>query len=298
MPSLAEINIFVNNYDAMKITVLSVVADDAYYPRLRINAKYKLKERPDRSDPPLKDYELIDLKGELRLSERQDTIGTVGWIGRHHDYRSANEFSEPQLSLFCDLDFQRIEKIEQFRDGKEPVFWIELWPTFAGKGPFNNIDSRAARIAIPRNKWMEILDGLGYGSFDVIEIPRGDMDFDGFEKVSKFLNESHKRLHLGDYDGCLSNCRMALESMAIMMPKRSNKYDSPFKEVLCNRTNEDRSKEYTGIISRVTQLTQASVHEFGADYDFTRAEVRFIQRSTENIMFLMGNLRIGGDEEE
>ncbi len=293
MPSLTEISISVNNhYDAIKIVVLDVVAAQSIYPRLVFNVEYTLSET-DKTGYPLKDYELIDLCGELRLSEQTETIGTFEWIGQRHQTKSGTKPQGHRINLHCDLDPRRIEAIEKHRDGKPPTFFIELWPTLAGKDYFTNIQTRPTRITIDRDKWVKILSGLRYGNFDVIEIPRGEMDFEGFEKTIRYLKESHKRLNLGDYDDCLSKCRMAIESMQKLMPKREDTSDSHFKKYLEEKLGEESAKEYTGIISRVKQLMQSSVHDFGDDIDVKRAQVRFLMRSTENILYLLGSLGAG-----
>lgn len=290
MPSLAEINIIVHHYEALKIWVSDVVADEASFPRLRFNIKYKLLEYPDRVDHPLKDYELIDLEGDLRLSERQDTIGSLRWIGKRHQYNSTVTSSESHISMFCDLDLHRIEKIEQFRDGKGPVFWLELWPTFAGKGPFYNIDSRPARIVIPQDKWVQILDGIGYGDFEIIEITRGELDKELYSKSISYLKQAHSRLNYGDYDGCLMNCRKSIESMIKATPKGKGKQDEAFQAVLVKQVGADRASYLSGIISRVKKWTNIAAHSQGETVKHSRLEAQFVLNSTLNLLHLIGGL--------
>ena len=170
MPRLCEISISVNNHhDAVKVKILDVVAGQAKYPRRVFNIEYVLTET-DGTGYPLKGYEMIDLSGELRLSEHRDTVGTFAWIGQRHQYRSGTQPQGSRINLYCGLDPWRIEKIEQHRDGQEPSFWLELWPTLAGEDYFTNIQTRPARITVPRDKWIKILEGMGYSDFEIVEI--------------------------------------------------------------------------------------------------------------------------------
>jgi hypothetical protein len=289
MPSLGEVRISVNNcHDAIILTVLDVVADQAKYPRLIINARYILKETDDTSYP-LQNYELTDLRGELRLSEHSDAIGTVVWIGQRHQYKSNLTISEGfNVKLYCDLDPRRIEKIEQHRNGQEPVFWIELWPTLIGEKNFTNIQTRPCRIAIPRDRWIQILKGTGYGDFEIIEIVRGRMDEKLYSRAITHIKDAQTRLNYGDYDGCLADCRESIEAIIKATPKEEGNLDVAFKATLVEKLGKKRADHLIGIISRVKKWTNIAAHSQEQPVEHSRAEAQFIMNSTINILYLIG----------
>ncbi len=291
MPSLGEISISVNNlHDAVKISIQDIIAAPAIYPRLLLNIGIILAETKDGASYPLKDYELIDLEGELRLSENNATIGTIRWSGQRHQHKSSTVPREHRTNLFCDLDPWRIEQIEQHRDGREPTFWIQLWPTLAGGDYFTNIQTWPTRITIPRDKWIKILEGIGYGDFEIVEITRGEIDKELYSRAISHLKEAEDRLNHGDYDGCLVDCRKAIEAMVKATPKGEGKQVEAFKAVLVEQLGANRAEYLTGIISRVKEWTNVAAHSQGQPVEYTRSEAVFILNSTINLLHLIGGL--------
>lgn len=293
MPSLGEISISVNNlHDAVKMSIQDIIAAPAIYPRLLLNVGIILAETKDGADYPLKDYELIDLEGELRLSKTSDTIGTIRWSGQRHQHKSSTLPREHGINLYCDLDPWRIEKIEQHRDRQEPSFWIELWPTLAGGDYFTNIQTWPTCITIPRDKWIKILEGIGYGDYEIVEITRGEMDKELYSRSISHLKDAQSRLNHGDYDGCLLSCRKAIEAMIKATTKGEGKQVEAFKAVLVEQLGAKRAEYLAGIISRVKEWTNVAAHSQGQPVEYTRAEAAFILNSTTNILYLIDSLSL------
>jgi len=289
MPSLCEISISVNNLpDAVKISIQDIIATPALYPRLLLKVGIILAETKDGANYPLKDYELIDLEGELRLSENGDTIGIIRWSGQRHQHKSSTLPREHGINLFCDLDPWRIEKIEQHRDGQEPTFWIQIWPTLAGGDYFTNIQTWSTRITIPRDKWIKILKGIGYGDFEIVEITRGEMDKELYSRSISHLKDAQSRLIHGDYDGCLLSCRKAIEAMEKAMPKGKGKPEETIKTTLAAILGQKRGDHLYGIISRAKKWTNIAAHSQGEPVEHSRTETVFLLNSTTNILYMIG----------
>ncbi len=265
------------------------MAGKAAYPRLVFNIEYVLKEL-DGTGYPLQDYEMIDLSGELRLSKQSDTVGTFAWIGQRHQHKSGTRPQKSHINLYCDLDPRRIETIEQHRDGQEPLFWIELWPTLAGGESFVNIQTRPARITIPRDKWIQILDGIGYGDFEIVEITRGELDKELYSNSISHLKEARNSSNHGNYGACLVSCRKAIEAMVKAMPKGKGNREKAFKEALIAKLGEDRGTRLNEVVRNVRGWESVAAHDQDEPSRHTRAEAQFILNSTINLLYLIGGL--------
>jgi len=158
--------------------------------------------------------ELIALSGELRLQEHGPTIGLFHWVGRERDHRcrSSPYSSEDQLQFACDLDPWRLERIERARNGAEPVFWLQVWPVILMQGQRVHATVHPIRVQIPRDRWIEFLDGAGYGSYEVLEIRIPSERKDAFKRAIGHLRDARRQLNEGHFDDAAGRCRKAIEA--------------------------------------------------------------------------------------
>ncbi len=160
MSSYGEAEITVSARLVGKMRLLSIYPASAVYPRLGMGLGCTLHDNPTAEfaeGRPIEAFELRELAGELRLTEKGDTIGPIVWAGPRRYVRSSSYGSENQLDLMCDLDALRLERIEEHRDGGEPVLWLVLWPTLADQHGFLDADLHPIQVRIPRDRWLEFI---------------------------------------------------------------------------------------------------------------------------------------------
>ena len=291
MPSLGESNIIIDSFIAGDFRARDIFAASAIYPRLGIVLDCKLRERQEPEDRALREYEMIDLAGELRLEEQSKSIGPALWLEKSQKILSSTTLREQSLKVFCDLDPWRLERIEEYRKGEELKLWLQLWPTFRGKGSFWDIDVRPFRIEVPRDKWLRVLEGMEHGRYEILEIPRAHLDDAKFEDAMKHLTAARLSIDKGNYEETLRHCRIAIESFTSALKKTHvMKEKNDLKGILEVATDERRAKEYYGIISKLKELVSMKLHAYGSESVFSRVEVQFVTRTTENLIALISKL--------
>ncbi len=291
MPSLGESNIIIDSFFAGDFRARDIFAASAIYPRLGIVLECKLGERQEPEDRALRNYEMIDLCGEIRLEEQSKSIGPTLWLEKRQKIRSSTTPREQHLKVFCDLDTWRLERIEEYRKGEELKLWLQLWPTFRGKGSFWDIDVRPFRIEVPRDKWLRVLEGMEHGRYEILEIPRAHLDDAKFEDAMKHLTAARLSIDKGNYEETLRHCRIAIESFTSALKKTHvMKEKNDLKGILEVATDERRAKEYYGIISKLKELVSMKLHAYGSESAFSRVEVQFVTRTTENLLALLSKL--------
>jgi len=273
------------------LSVKGVVALPALYPRLGLLIGCALTEitDPKYGGPPLKDMELVAMTGEMRLAEHGRTVGLLHWIGqdRNHRCRSYSHPSEDQLLLACDLDPWRLERIERARDGAEPVFWLQLWPVILMQGRRVLATVHVIRVPIPRDRWLEFLNGVGYGSFDVVEI-RMSSELGMFRRASEHLRNARHQMNEGHFDDAALRCRKAIEAFfgEAQLPRNADELKIRLETYVPKR----RAGAYGAIFSRLKEAASLGQHDLGYHPPLSRPEARFILRATEDLVSLLGEL--------
>jgi hypothetical protein len=173
MQSIGEAEIMIESTIVGKVRVQHLSALDALRPRIGLLVGVDLNPitgslhsgegRPDQ-------YWLTDLGGDLRLNEKGPSIGIVQWIGMRRAVRALPYTSESQLQLACDLDPWTLERLEHQRDGKDLALWIELWPRLEHPGGYLSASIRGFRLSVPRSDWLRFLEGVGYGTYELLEL--------------------------------------------------------------------------------------------------------------------------------
>ncbi len=282
MTSLGEGDIQVGARIVGKARVLNVLADSAVFPRLALAVGVTLYEGEQFSS-----LEMRDAEGELRLSEREDALGSLQWAGARRFVRSSNYGHESEVRLVCDLDHWRLEQIERRRAGGTPVFWLEFWPILMSGGEVLDAQVAPIRFAVPRDQWLEFYAKVGGGGFEVIEVHFPGRDADRFRKAVERTREARNRILEGEYDGAVALCRNVIEALGHEVGEGSEK--EALQAVFARCTDARRAKEYAGVVSKVKQLAAFAHHELGA-LTYSRDEAQFVVRVTEAILSLIGGL--------
>lgn len=291
--SYGEERLEVDGFSSGTVRVLGIYSDSALYPRLVIRLGWSLREIPP-SDGPfrtegLRDYQIVNVTGELRLGYGGGSAPLVGRLWPTQgtiEIRSSQYHSEDQIQLACDLDLNRLEKIEEHRNGQPARFSLILWPVITRTGQRVRTQMHSLAFEIPRDEWLEFLSKVRYGEYELLEIKRLTHELDVFADVKEQLQVARERINRGEYNSAVSAVRTALER-AIQQARPGN---PPLKELLSAKTDATRGAAYAGIVTQVKELGNRAVHKPDASVNFSRAEALFILRTAESAIALLGQL--------
>ena len=299
--SFGESDILFASYIIGKARVLSFHAAQAIYPRLTMMVGISLFDTTDEEHAPQqirRPYVMADITGELRLKEMQEVVAPVYWAGDKHFVKSSKRGHETQTMLTCDLDFQRIELIERWRQGNPPVFWLQLWPTLMASGErLDWPEVRAFQVNITRELWMAFYEQVGGGKFDVIEVQFSAKEATQFSAAVGQVQKARTQIANGDYDGAVLTCRKAIEQIFRDLPDvdtqdvpESEAKESPVRKFFRLSTDPERAAAYVGILSRIKALSNIAAHGIASKHIYGREEAQFVLRTTESLLALIGRL--------
>jgi hypothetical protein len=237
---------------------------------------------------PLRDLELVALSGELRVQEQGPAVGFLQWVGHNHRCQSAPSSSEYQLQLACDMDPWRLERIEHDRNGVAPVLWLQLWPVILMAGRRVHATVPPIRMEIPRDRWLEFLDGAGYGSFGVLEIRIPPERKENVQRSLGHLRDARRQLNEGHFDDVVGCSRKAIEAMIGDTELPSKAED--LAQALSGRVPGKRAEAYAAILSKLKHVAALGLHDLGTAEPFTRAEARFVLQTTEDLCAFIGEI--------
>lgn len=289
--SFGESELSVNSRIVGRVRVLDVYQGSALYPRLTFRLGISLQDHPtDTFSPgrPIKDYEIRDLRGELRLDEGAKAIGLLEWLGARRYVRSAAHASENQVEVVCNIDWARLETIEEHRAGKPPTLWLAFWPTLVDGNGFLDCDIRPIRSIVPRDRWMELLAQLTGLRRTLIEVVLPAVQAPEFSAAVGHVEEARHRVDHGDFDEAVAACRRAIESMFAALNVRNDA--NALEEKLTKVTDARRAKAYAGIVSRLKEFGNVTIHRPEAPGRYMRTEAQFVVAVTSQMLALLATL--------
>lgn len=291
MSSFGETDLLLGNRIAGRIRVLGVHSGKAIYPRFVLSISVSLHEYQETKIPPslaLQGYELRELTGELRLGENTSAVGPIRWSGTKKPIRSFPYPLDNNVEMVCDLDWARVEAIEEHRAGGEAIFWLALWPQVSNKTEIVDSEVRVFRIHVPRDKWITFLEQLTGLRRSLVEVVLPSIQSSEFSLAVGHINEGRARIDRGDFDESISSCRRAIESMtkALSIPNDAGSLEAKIASI----TDAKRAKAYAGIVSRLKELGNLTVHRSNAGPLYMRAEAQFVVATTGQMLALLATL--------
>lgn len=289
--SFGEMELCVNSWIVGRVRVLDVYQGPALYPRLTFRLGISLRDHLSDAFSPgrsIKDFEIRDLRGELRLEEGAKALGLIEWIGSRQHIRSGPHATENQVEVVCSLDWARLETIEEYRAGKPPTFWLACWPTLVDQTGFLECEIRPIRAQIPRDRWMELLTQLTGLRRTLVEIILPTVRTPEFGTAIGHIEEAQHRVDRGDFDDAVAACRRAIESMsaALSIPNDAK----ALEQRIAAATDARRGSAYAGILSRLKELGNVTIHRPEARGRYVRAEAQFVVAVTSHMLALVASL--------
>lgn len=290
MPSFGESHILVTSRHVGIASVADILPATAAFPRLDVHLGMLLQDNPDalfEADRPVVRFELRDIRGDLALADGV-ALGALNWAGPRRFVRSAAYPSENRIVLNCDLDAGRIARIEESRAGKEATFALSLWPTLVDAQGYLDATIEPIRFTVPRDKWIGILAGFSHTKYEVVEIPYPSLQEPEFEATMSHIRDAISRLNRGDFDEAVGACRRAIETLAATLNVSHKGPD--LEAALIPATDPKRAEAYAGILVRLKNLGNLTVHRRTATPKYTRAEAQFVVAATSHAAALIAKL--------
>ncbi len=292
MHSFGENELSVSSWIVGRIRVQDAVAVAGLFPRLMFRLGIVLQENPKNvfePNRPMQRFEVRDVHGEVRLEEHTNVVGDLKWIGPRHPIRSSTSvIFDSQVEMVCDLDWIRLERLEQNRAGRELNLWLTLWPAMFDAHGVLNCDIRPIRTAIPRDKWIGLLNSLANTRVALLEIAYPVLESPEFDAAIGHIKDARDQVNHGAYDEAVTACRRAIESLSAAI--NVNHQAAELEKAFAARTDDARGKVYAGIVSRLKELGNHAVHRREASGRYTRAEAQFVIGTAEHTLALMATL--------
>lgn len=207
----------------MKAELISTRCGNAVFPRLSF--RIELENDED------KHVAIFDISGRVWLHGR----GDLGNLTPRHLGNQIGIGSKCEADLDLDLDYRRLEIIEEARKGSDLLIGLEVTPIYyiteGDRFSVSNLrrssltvnvkDRKSAdHIMIPQSEWVKILDGMGYGKINVMEItipppPVGD----SIVESMNYLEQAQRSFNDGEYDDVMVDCRKAIEEISKAIDK-------------------------------------------------------------------------------
>lgn len=270
------------------VRVDGAYAAPAVAPRIRFRLALTLTPHHDGAtrSPTVVDYRLTGLGGELSLTEHGKSIGVLTQLGDPRHLRSLTYVDEQYADLTLDLDWYRLECLEEHRDGGPLVLWMKLWPHLeAASGSLpGRIEGFALRV--PREDWLDILSTIRPDRIDLLEVRYRLVHAAHFTTSLSELAGARQAIDRGEMLSALIATRKAVsiaESALGAGGARS------LEEILSSRIDAEHAKSYAGIASRLKALGNIQAH-VSPSPAVSRLEALFAVRTAESLLELLSGL--------
>lgn len=291
MPSFGECQLLIENWVIGEVTIQDVFHGAAVFPRVCFRLGISLHELPHQrlhDAEPVASFYITELRGELRLDEKGPALGLLERIGTRSIIRSAAHRIDCHIEIACELDWARLDAIEEWRAGGELALWLVLWPSMANKEGYLSCSVLPIRAVIPRQRWLDFLGSVTGTRRTLVEITVPTLAAPEFQASMGHLQDARQKVNQGSFDEAVVCCRRAIEALlvALNIPNKA----PVLQELLTTATDAERAKEYAGILARLKNLGNMTVHREEAAELFMRSEALFVVASTTHFVALMATL--------
>lgn len=285
MASYGERELIVGSTIAGMFRVVSLSALPALGHSLAVGVGCTLNELSEQDalpGVPLIGYQLVNLAGELRMTEQGPIVGGLRWGGDNHWVGSGRHSFETQVTLVCDLSAHVLDRIEEARAGAAPVFWMKLWPTLLCDGKLVQASVHAIRLEVPRDVYLSALEGSRVESRRVIEVRIPAADALRFTRALSHLQDAQRKLDEGQYNEVAITSRKAMEALAGEMGEDVR--HAGLIEQIKAKSDSNRAEAVSKLLAGTRHLAALAGHDLGGAVTFTRAEAVLAYRLTQELL--------------
>jgi hypothetical protein len=120
-----------------------------------------------------------------------------------------------EIQLEIPLRYDQLERIEEFRDGKDFYFPVRLSLLVTSGARAESLYTSQVQLVFNQSEWTALLNALGYGRTLLIEIPDPlEADAPGFAAAVSHLHNARDLLFRGKARDAVDACGSALEALA------------------------------------------------------------------------------------
>jgi len=281
MAIVAETRLALQQWEIGPLQVVRVSPEAALEPRLSFHffGNIDLPESFGKREVSITWWSghLAALNGSMFVA--QLILAEPFWVPRTKNGRAHLEFT-----MFADLGWARLARIEASRSQKGPDFHFRLIPRFVVDGIPVDQSWVSFNGAVPLEDWQRVLEAFGADRFEIVQLrfPRGSTE--PVVGARDRLNEARAYLERGEFEGAMFACRKALEALAKVV--ESGKPTEVLKKKVTDVLGVKKGDEIGRVISGLMSFLHLAAHESGAG-DFCRMDSEFAIRQTAAIVALV-----------
>jgi hypothetical protein len=163
-----------------------------------------------------------------------------------------------------------------------------LWSTIVdGQGILDG-QIQPIKTVVPRDRWLEFLGAQTGRRPALLEVTRPGLEAQQFDAAIGHVKDARFRIDRGDFDDAVAACRRAIEaiSSALDVPGKPGALEAALAAV----TDAKRAKAYAGIVARLKELGNFTIHRPEAPGGYARGEAQFVVAATEHAFALLAGL--------
>lgn len=198
---------------------------------------------------------------------------------RRLDIETGSHQQRTAATLSLQLQPRQLAAIERLRGTDDLYFELEVTGTGTGRtgaGPVQDV----LRCHVPRSQWIERLRMAKARDILLLEVPLPFPEqSDRWRNISEELRRAERRLHDGDYHGCVSACRVIVEELGCEVFGRKD-WDGPALGRLSSKDRREmpKSEREAAMLGTLRHYTNQAHHSpsEGGEVNYSRADAQHI----------------------
>lgn len=173
--------------------------------------------------------------------------------------RQRRDTQRAQLRLAVDLTRSQLDALERERQGQAFTLALKYHGLLAdARGHLRHLEGEDSR-EIHQAEWVKVLEGFGYGSWVLIELPLGTPESHPNLRVAiEEFAVATSRLATSPARDSIAACRRVLDALAIATGEDPASYD--LTTILKKSPTLDKRARFAAIRKSLTMVADASVH--------------------------------------
>ena len=226
--TFGHVEFSIGSFKAGEFRVAQLEAPEALGPRLAVTVECVLHDVPAGrySEEPVEGYRLIGMIGELQLTQEQQPVALLHWLGGGHWVRSQDYHHATSLHLVAELDPARVERLA----------------SVAGDHG----------LEIPTRKWAELASRWRGFTHEVILLSYSEAFAEQFRTALTHVRKAQDLVDEARFSEAVATCRKALERLAIETQKRLG--EEGVEVGLQSLVGPKKAEAYAGFLAKLKEV--------------------------------------------
>ncbi len=179
-------------------------------------------------------------------------------------------------NIHISLQPGQVAALEELRAAGDLTLDLSLWGNAVDHQGESHFHGECS-IRVPRSEWLQKLRDARARNVMLLEVPLPlDGVTDHWEEVASNLQRAEEYYRNGDYRGCISSCRIAIDELGKL---RDMNWTSALDRLATDRRKDmnksQREEAMFAVLRHYTHMAHHATGDGGAN-DYTRAEARFV----------------------